>query len=295
MSKPFDAALKGLLEAGPADWVAFLGHRGRSAAVIDADVSAVSAATDKVIRVGGRRPWLLDVNFQTGPDASLPRRMHLYNSLLHERHKLPVRSAVVLLTRDANLKAIDGHYRRGWRNDPPDVEFRYRVVRVWEQSPDALLAGGLSVVPLAPIGAVPPGGLPGVVRRLGQRLVEPDAAELAPEMWAASSILMGLQYDEALVERLIHEVRGMAESVTIKIFERWGALKHSRQLLLRMGAARFGEPPAEVRAAVEGIDDIPYFDVLIPRVNEVGSWAELLATPRPSPPPKPAARRRRPG
>lgn len=119
MSKPFDATLKAMLEAGPADWLALAGHPGLAAEVIDADVSAVSAASDKVVKVAGRSPWLFDLNFQTGPDASLPRRVHLYNTLLHERHRLPVRSAVVLLTRDANLAAIDGRFARRFPGEPP--------------------------------------------------------------------------------------------------------------------------------------------------------------------------------
>ena len=86
MSKYFDATMKGLLECGPADWVALAGFPGRKAEIVDAEVSTVTAATDKVIRVHDPDPWLFDVNFQTGPDASLPRRVHLYNTLLHERH-----------------------------------------------------------------------------------------------------------------------------------------------------------------------------------------------------------------
>ena len=60
----------------PDDWVAMTGHRGK-AEIIAADVSTVSAATDKVLRVRGARgkpDWLSDINFQSGPDASVPRR-----------------------------------------------------------------------------------------------------------------------------------------------------------------------------------------------------------------------------
>src|SRR4051812_2353909 len=119
MALPFDATLKAMLEAGPADWLALAGLPVRPAAVIDADVSAVSAASDKVIRAEDDPPWLFDLNFQTGPDASLPRRVHLYNTLLHERHRMPVRSAVVLLSRDANLSVLDGRYARQFPGEVP--------------------------------------------------------------------------------------------------------------------------------------------------------------------------------
>src|SRR4051794_13258183 len=106
MSKRFDATVKGLLERGPSDWPALAGFAGRQVEVIDADVSTVTAASDKVLRVRDTPPWLMDVNFQTGPDASLPRRVHLYNALLEDRHDLPVRSVVVLLRKQANLATI---------------------------------------------------------------------------------------------------------------------------------------------------------------------------------------------
>ena len=170
MSKYFDAAMKGLLESGPADWVALAGYPGRSAEIVDADVSTVSAATDKVIRVNDPAPWLCDVNFQTGPDASLPRRVHLYNTLLHERHQLPVRSVVILLSRDANLSAINGHFRLRFPGEAPYLEFRYDVIRVWELDPEMLLRGPVSLVPLAPVSTVPKSDVPRVLQDVVERL-----------------------------------------------------------------------------------------------------------------------------
>jgi hypothetical protein len=283
MPKPFDATLKVMLEAGPADWLALAGLPVRPAVVIDSDVSAVSAASDKVIEVRDEPPWLFDLNFQTGPDASLPRRVHLYNALLHERHKHPVRSAVVLLTRDANLSAIDGRYVRRFPGEDPYLDFKYQVIRVWELSPEPLLTGGLATLPLAPISAIGRTELPAVVRRMGERLAQPALASVAPELWTASSILMGLKYERALIQRLVHEVRGMAESVTIQIFEEWGALKRARKSILRMGAMKIGTPaPDEVKQRIEAIDDLNRFDELELRLFQVNSWDDLLAEPGPA-------------
>lgn len=52
MVKPFDISSKMTWEAYPADFAEWLGPGGSPAVVIDADVSTVSGATDKVIRVG---------------------------------------------------------------------------------------------------------------------------------------------------------------------------------------------------------------------------------------------------
>src|SRR4029077_19294290 len=66
--------------------------------VIDADVSVVTAAADKVLRIGEPNPWLLHFEFQASYDPTLSQRLLQYNVLLHVRHTLPVRSVAVLLS-----------------------------------------------------------------------------------------------------------------------------------------------------------------------------------------------------
>jgi hypothetical protein len=58
----------------------------------------------------------MDISFQRGPDASLPRRTHKYNALLEDRHDLLVRSVVVLLTLAANLSARSCGESWRWKN-----------------------------------------------------------------------------------------------------------------------------------------------------------------------------------
>jgi hypothetical protein len=55
MSKPFDATLKGMLEASPPDWAELAEVPAKRVEVVDADVSTVTAATDKVLRVDNQR------------------------------------------------------------------------------------------------------------------------------------------------------------------------------------------------------------------------------------------------
>jgi hypothetical protein len=68
-----------------------------SVALVDADVSTITAQADKVLRVGGPSPWLLHLELQASRDLVLPRRLLRYNVLLYGRHGLPVHTAVVLL------------------------------------------------------------------------------------------------------------------------------------------------------------------------------------------------------
>ena len=95
-SKPFDATLKDLLEGAANAWPKLLGPWPyRRVELVDADVSTVTAAADKVLLVhGDGHDWLLHLELQSSHDAELPERLHLYNVLLHHRHRLPVRSVV---------------------------------------------------------------------------------------------------------------------------------------------------------------------------------------------------------
>ncbi len=73
MPKPIDATLKALLEESPASWPVLFGLPAGAATVMDADTSTVSGGADKVLRVTGPPDWILHLEFQSGPDASLPR------------------------------------------------------------------------------------------------------------------------------------------------------------------------------------------------------------------------------
>jgi predicted transposase YdaD len=293
MSLPFDATFKEMLERSPADWLALAGLEGPGAELVDADVSTVTAAADKVLRVPGTAPWIAHVEAQSGPDAAKPRLMHLYNAALEVRHELPVVSVLVLLAPRANLSVYTGEHRSAVPGQQPHVIFRYRVVRVWELPVERLLTGSLGTLPLAPLAAVEPEQLPGIVARMRQRLSGEREPSLVNQLWSAAFILMGLRYEEALIERLMREVAGMEESVTYQAIIRKGVeqgrVEEARRMLVLMATGRFGEPPADVTAALNAIADLATLEGLGARVLLVNGWEELLApTPRPSP-----SRRRR--
>ena len=55
-----------------------------------------------------------------------------------------------------------------------------------------------------------------------------------------------------------------------------GKAEAERGVILRLGTRRFGEPEASTRAAL-GVTELPRLEVLVDRLLEVESWAELLA------------------
>ena len=83
MPHPFDASIKHLVTEWLADWLPLSGRRADGPVeVIDADLSTVTAAADKVLHVRGRLPWLLHLELQSYRDPELAARIQFYNALL---------------------------------------------------------------------------------------------------------------------------------------------------------------------------------------------------------------------
>jgi predicted transposase YdaD len=286
MSKPFDATLKGMLEESPGDWPVLAGFPRGEAEVIDADISTFTVAADKVIRVRGTTDWIMHVEFQAGPDASLPRRLQVGNTLLDDRHGLLVRSVAVLLRPEANLTNLTGVYERRFQGEEAHTVFRYRILRVWQLPVEPLLTGGLGPMPLAPISAVTEADLPRVIDRMKQRLSGRRVRHEAPRLWTATFVLLGMRYSEAAAAQLLEGVTAMEESVTYQAIVRKGRVQGVRGLLLRQGAVQFGRPSKAVRDALEAITDPERLDHLGERLLRAASWEELLDLP-------PAARKAR--
>src|SRR5262249_15509392 len=74
--------------------------------------------------------------------------------------------------------------------------YNYRVVRLWQEDPDPYLAGGVNLVPLAPLTNVAEESLPELMRRMAER-INPEPRERAEKLWIATLILMELRYEEA--------------------------------------------------------------------------------------------------
>src|SRR5271155_57083 len=109
--KPFDPTVKVLVETEPTSWPVLLGRPTGPTAVIDADIATVSGAADKVLRVSADPPYLLHLEFVPGHDAAtLPRKLHVRNGLLEDRHELRVRSGAVLLCPEADSPQLTGQY-----------------------------------------------------------------------------------------------------------------------------------------------------------------------------------------
>jgi hypothetical protein len=149
----FDATIKDLLEEFLPDYRAAIRDQfgwalSGAMRVIDADVSTISASADKVCLVEGPPRSLLDLEPQTGPDAELPERLLKYSVLLTARHKLYVRTVLLLLRPKADGPHLTGLLRYQIDGDEDAyLLFRYHVLRVWQLPVETVLTGGLGLLP----------------------------------------------------------------------------------------------------------------------------------------------------
>jgi predicted transposase YdaD len=258
MSKPFDATLKMLLEESPRSWSELFDFAAGVTTLVDADTSTVSGGADKVLRVSGPPDWIMHIEFQTGPDPTLPQRM----------------SAVLLLSPKANLRRINGVHESRFRGETYRT-FRYRVLRLWQVPVARLLEGAPSLLPLAPVGDVHAEQLPGVIERIKQRLRTTEASEAAG-LWTAMYVLMGLRYSEELSSRLLEGVIAMEDSVTYQAIVEKGEVKGARKLLVSLLKGRLGDPSPEVLSALELLTDIKQLEAVGGRMGRLDSWEKVI-------------------
>ena len=290
-AKPYDPALKALVETEPASWPALLHRPVGPTEVIDADIATVSGAADKVLRVAAEPPYLLHLEFVAGHDAStLPRKLHVRNGLLEDRHDLGVRSAAILLRPAADSPQVTGLYERGFPGEEAYLSFRYQVVRIWQLAPEPLLTGGLALLPLAPISAVTEEDLPDIIKQMGRRLSDRAGQRQSEQLWAAAYILLGLRFTPELAAQLFRGVVSMKESSTYQAIleegrsegaaqgEVRGAVAEAKKLLRIAGDGKFGPPDAATTAAVERINALERLEALFERLQSAASWQELLGS-----------------
>ncbi len=163
--------------------------------------------------------------------------------------------------------------------------FRYQVIRVWELPVQSLLQGGLERLALAPVSAVGEAELPGLLRQMKQRVARMRDRGRLGRWWKAVYVLMGLRYDQVVVDQLLQGVLDMEESTTYQAIIRKGVaeglaegeLREARKLLLGLGQTHFQTAaPAEVQARLEAMQDLSQLEQLFLRVTQVRSWDELL-------------------
>jgi hypothetical protein len=211
--------------------------------------------------------------------------------LLVRQYELPVRTVIVLLRPAADGPELTGLFEQSFPGRGPNLRFWYDVIRIWQEPPEALLTAGLSVLPLAPVSNVAPDQLEAVVTGVAERLKREADPELMTLLWAATRVLMGLRYERAQVQTLIEGVQAMIFGIR-GIEESWvyqdilakgraegearGAIEEARNVPLRQGRKKLGEPDERVRSLLSELADLDRLNLLLERVLDAERWDDLF-------------------
>ncbi len=295
MSKPFDATTKHLIEFDPLGWLRFAGLPGTSAELIDADLSTVTSAADRVMLVRWPLPYVAHFELQASYEDDLADWQTRAAALLRCQHRLPVESVLVLLRREAQGPAARGHGGFESPSGRTRMSFEHPVVRVWEQPVESMLNGALATLPLAPLACVAPEALPSVIARMEERVGREASAAQAGIIWTATFVLMGLKYGREQIHELLKGVRGMEESVTYQeIIEKGeargeakgeargrvqGEIDEAQRLLLLVGTEHLGPADEAIRLQIEAIDSVAQLERLITQALKASSWHDVLPQP----------------
>jgi predicted transposase YdaD len=289
MAHRFDATLKDLVQNYPRDWLALLdAPPTEPVSVVTPDLSTLTAFADVVLRVG---QCLFHIDFQSGPDADLPRRILLYNVLLHERYNLPVHSVVVLLRPRADRGDLTGEVTYRARSERSQLDFRFEVMRLWQVPVEQLLAAQVGILPLAPLGRLEgssvEAALPGVIEQLVDLLDRKASPAAVPELLTAAFVLTGMRVSQQEAIRLFQGVRAMRESTAYQaILDEGrvegrvaGQVEEAIKFLLRQGQRKFGAPSAEIESTLRSLKDLERLERMGEEILTAQSWQELLAIP----------------
>jgi hypothetical protein len=284
---PYDVTTKELVWEDPPCWLPRLRiDPTLPLDVIESGITTLTASADKVIRIGGPAPFLLNLEFQGAHVTDLARTLWFRQVALDYQHDLPVLTVLVLLRKEANSPSLTGVYERSIPDGRPTNRYHYEVVRLWDEDPDFYLNGSIALVPLAPLTAVGEPELPGLMRRMADR-IDREPPLRAEKFWGASYLLMGLRFPDGLVDKLFEGVRNMKESTTYQKILREGRMEgleegriaEARRFLIVLGSERFGEPDDASMAALEAIGSVERLEALGRRMitdPTIGGWDDLL-------------------
>jgi hypothetical protein len=278
----FDVSAKELIWDDPTAWLERFGiDPSVPIEVIDSDITTLTAAADKVIKVGVAEPYLVNIELHSYHEAELARTLWFRQVALDYRHDLSVLTVLVLLCKEANSPSLTGVYERELPDGRQTNRYNYQVVPLWQESAEPFLTSGVGLIPLAPLTDVSEAELPRVILRMADR-INLESRPRAAKLWTASYLLMGLRYSDDLTFSLLEGVQVMHESTTYRRIINDGRFEEARRLLLRLGTKRFHEPDAGAVAALEAIRDIDRLEAIGERIldPDVRDWEDLLRAPQ---------------
>lgn len=242
----YDNVCKYLAEEYPNDFVRWLLNiESVNVEVLKTELKTEPVRADSLIllQVGNK---ILHSEFQTLPDYKnpIPFRMLRYWVRLQEKYpSAEVEQVVIFLKPTTSEQVFEDSYNK------PNLNFHYRVIRLWEQPPDLFLAiPGL--LPLAPLTrSEEPRSL---LEQVADKIDRVENRNQQRELTACTELLAGLQFDRDFIRQILREEL-MRESVTYQdILQKGkqmgiqlGIEQGKFDMIMRLLTHRFGRIPRE--------------------------------------------------
>ncbi len=205
--------------------------------------------------------------------------------LLSYQYNILVYCIVYLLRNEADRKELDGHIEYVTPDGNRYFDFNNHVVRVWELPVELILNSGIGDLPLALIANVKKDELPGLVRRIQERVDVELKTDGRDQFWTTTYLLLGLNSPMEFGENLLKGNDYIRDSTTymsildegIEKGEEIGEEKAFRNTILRLGGQRFGEPRPEINQKLAAIHLTKTLVTLICRLLQVKTCDEFFA------------------
>jgi predicted transposase/invertase (TIGR01784 family) len=274
----FDNLCKFLSEKYPdrfANWL--LGEMPTSIEILKTELSLEPIRADSLTLLK-TQDHILHIEFQVQilTDPPLPLRMLDYWVRLHRLYRLPITQVLVLLKPPAAGTVIENEFRF------EQTQHSYRVVCMWEQSPEVFL-GDPALIPLAVLAASK--NPQQLLTQVSQRVDMIEAPVQRQEAAVCSQVLAGLRFKKELIQGLFRE-RIMRESVIYQDILQEGlqqGLEQGKQqgeaaLILRQLTRRLGTVavPPEVQERIRGLS-IAQLEDLAEALLDFSQTADLVS------------------
>ena len=201
----YDNTLKYLVEQYPEQFLRWLlAAEPNDIQILKTELTLEPIRADAVIflRVANR---IVHLEFQTSAVSKppLPLRMLDYWVRLHRQYQCDIEQVVIFLTPTTAETAFTEEF------NAPNTQHRYRVIRIWEQDPEPLLASP-ALLPLAALARTESPEV--LLQTVAAKVNTIEDIERQRNVSACVQILAGLKFSNTLIHQFFRE-EVMRESV----------------------------------------------------------------------------------
>lgn len=245
-----DNLCKRLAESYPEQFVAWLfGARPGPVKIFQTELNREPLRADSAILLE-RDDEIFHIEFQTSARSHVPlpvRMLNYYASFKYLSPSSEIRQALIMLKETG--QTIPAGYRSHC------LEFRYTVIKLWEQDADALLQHD-GLLPLAVLCQADDG--PRLLQRVAEKITALPTQDERARQLARARLLAGLRYAQEMIYDILQGGSMIEESTVYQDIwqkgrgfgQQEGVVEGEKKLLLRQLNRRFGIVPTSTQKRI---------------------------------------------